>query len=154
MNELSIEMVSLPAYRVACFSGFGPEPEMIAWGKCTEWLNKHAMLPLPSETRIFGFNNPDPSPGSPNYGYNFWVTLPDDMTVDDAEVLQYPGGDYAVTPCANVEIIFETWQKLNKWLEQSPYVYGKFQWLEETFLKNNDPEQFDHFALYMPVQKG
>ena len=153
MINLNVEMVSVPAYRVACFSAFGPEPEMIAWGNLTEWLQKHAMLPLPSEARIFGFNNPDPSPGSPNYGYNFWVTLSDEMIVDDAEIIQYPGGDYAITPCAKVESIFETWQTLNKWLEQSPYAYGRFQWLEEIFISNNNPEQFDHFVLYMPVQK-
>ena len=154
MKELSIEMVTLPAFRAACFSGFGPEPEMIAWGKLMEWLQKHNMLPLKPENRIFGFNNPDPSPGSPNYGYNFWVSLPQDFPVDDAEIVDYPGGDYAVTPCNNVEKIFETWQELNNWLEQSSYIYGKYQWLEEAFIKNNDPEQFDHFELYLPVQKG
>jgi DNA gyrase inhibitor GyrI len=153
MKELSINMATLPAYRVACFSGFGPEPEMIAWGKLVEWSQKHDMLPLKPETRIFGFNNPDPSPGSPNYGYNFWITLPEKLLVDDAEILNYPGGYYAITPCAKVENIFGTWQQFNKWLEQSPYVYGKHQWLEEVFLNDNNPEEFDHFDLFLPLHK-
>ncbi|MBI9052124.1 MAG: effector binding domain-containing protein [Anaerolineaceae bacterium] len=154
MKALDIEFVSLPAYRVAVFSGFGPEPEMIALGKLIEWMNANNILPLKPETRIFGFNNPDPSPGSPNYGYDFWVTLPQDMQVSDAEELAYPGGEYARTSCPGVEQITETWQALNQWIEQSPYIYGKYQWLEEMFIKDNNPLNFDHLDLYMPIQKG
>ena len=44
--------------------------------------------------RLFGFNNPDPSAGSPNYGYEVWIVVDrDEMTPEDGvEIKAIPGG--------------------------------------------------------------
>ena len=154
MKQLDIRFETLPAYHVACFSGFGAEPEMEAWGKLVVWANEKKIFPLKPGVRIFGFNNPDPAPGSPNYGYDFWITIDPSMDEPGLKTLDFPGGEYAVVHCDGVEVIVQTWQALNQWIEQSEYVYGKYQWLEEVFLKNNNPDDFDHFDLFMPIQKG
>ena len=154
MKDNKVRLVALPSFRVACFSGFGPSPEMAAWEKLTLWGTQNGLLPLQPGTRIFGFNDPDPSPGSPNYGYTFWITLDAAQVYQDAQIMAYPGGEYAVMACPGVEEIVELWKRLNQWIEQSSYVYGPYQWLEEVFLKDGNPEIFDHFDLYMPIQKA
>jgi AraC family transcriptional regulator len=154
MVPLNVRMVTLPAFRVACFSGFGVSPEMVAWEKLSQWGTKNGILPVREGTRIFGFNDPDPSPGSPNYGYTFWVTISKEQNCQGIQTLEYTGGQYVVTPCPAVEEIAEIWKRFNHWIEQSSYVYGPYQWLEEVFLKDGSADFFDHFDLYMPIQKA
>jgi len=68
MSDLDIRVVKLPPMRVACVNGFGEEPEGMAFDKMKAWAETHNLLC--GEYRLFGYNNPDPSPGSPNYGYD------------------------------------------------------------------------------------
>jgi hypothetical protein len=46
------------------------------------WAEAHNLLGKPH--RLFGYNNPDPSPGSPNYGYDVWLTV-DESTQAEGE---------------------------------------------------------------------
>jgi AraC family transcriptional regulator len=102
--------------------------------------------------RFFGYNNPDPSPGSPNYGYDQWITIDASMQVEDPiKVKEFPGGLYAVTRCAGVQNIHATWQELVVWREASKYRMGQHQWLEELITPPDglwDKAQFD---LYLPI---
>ena len=98
-----------------------------------EWAKSHD-LPR-GQHRIFGYNNPDPSPGSPNYGYDVWLTVDESVQANgDARIIEFPGGLYAVT---RIDVknpwddIPGTWQKLVKWMESSKYQHGRHQWLEE-----------------------
>ena len=98
MSELDVKIVKLEPMCVASFHGFGNEPEMIAWEKMSNWAKAKGMKD--GSFRIFGFNNPDPTPGSPNYGYEFWITVGEDVESDgEAEVKAFPGGLYAVSHC-------------------------------------------------------
>jgi DNA gyrase inhibitor GyrI len=133
MNELDLKIVNLPPMRVACVNGFGEGPEGIAFDKMKAWAEAHHLIG--KQYRLFGYNNPDPSPGSPNYGYDLWITLDDSVQADEeARILEFPGGLYAVTrlevndPGADIP---GAWQKLVKWMESSKYHHGRHQWLEE-----------------------
>ena len=133
MEDLDVNIVNLPPMRVACVNGFGEGPEGMAFDKMRSWAKAHH-LPEGSH-RIFGYNNPDPSPGSPNYGYDLWLTVDETVKADrEARILEFPGGLYAVT---RIEVkspwdqIPEAWQKLVKWIENSKYHHGRHQWLEE-----------------------
>ena len=89
MNTLDVRIVTLAPMRVASFYGFGPSPEFVAWEKLMAWSRPKGMLDGPTQARIFGFNNPNPSAGSPNYGYEFWIEVDPEVTVDaedEAEV--------------------------------------------------------------------
>ena len=74
-TKLDVRIVQLEPLRVASALGFGPSPEAIAWEKILGWARQNG-LPDAASTgatgkpapRFFGFNNPSPSPGSPNYG--------------------------------------------------------------------------------------
>jgi hypothetical protein len=85
MSELIVQIVRLEPTRVAAALGYGASPEMEAWGKLLAWAESQGLLAEIHKHRFFGFNNPNPSPGSPNYGYEQW------MTVDSS--IQ-PGGEW------------------------------------------------------------
>jgi len=133
MSNLDVRIVKLPPMRVACVNGFGNSPEGMAFEKMKAWAETHNLLGR--TYRLFGYNNPDPSPGSPNYGYDVWITVDVSVQADnEARIIDFPGGLYAVTRIDVTdpgEIIFNTWQKLVKWREASKYRHGRHQWLEE-----------------------
>ena len=133
MSDLDVRIVKLPPMRVVCVNGFGDGPEELAFEKMRAWAAAHNLPAGPH--RLFGYNNPDPSPGSPNYGYDVWLTVDGSVQADgEARIIDFPGGLYAVT---RVEVkspwddIPSTWQKLVKWMESSKYHHGHHQWLEE-----------------------
>jgi DNA gyrase inhibitor GyrI len=132
MSE-EIRIVTLPPMQVACVNGFGEGPEVQAFEKILAWAKAHNMFDKPYRT--FGYNNPDPTPGSPNYGYDVWMTVDESVqTEGEVRILSFPGGLYAVTRCEVKkpwEDIPGTWQKLVKWMEGSKYRHGSHQWLEE-----------------------
>ena len=103
--------------------------------------------------RSFGFNNPNPSAGSPKYGYEIWILPEGDLPEDDqTEIVEFPGGLYAVGPCNNLETIGADWQKLVAWRDTSEYQQANHQWLEEVL---DPPVEIAElrFLLYLPINK-
>lgn len=135
MQPEKVEIVVLPPLRVATAWGFGPGPEEIAWAKLEAWARPLGLLDAPG-ARVFGFNNPNPSAGSPNYGYEFLVTVDEDvMPGPEIRIGELQGGRYAVMP-ARVETdpgtdIPAAWRRLDKWVAQHGHRMGHQQWLEE-----------------------
>jgi DNA gyrase inhibitor GyrI len=155
MGELEVRIVRLEPMRVASVHGFGESPEEEAWRKLEAWAKSKGLLEDPKRHRIFGFNNPDPSPGSPNYGYEFWIVVgPGVESEGGVKVKDFPGGLYAVTRCEVIgdpyEIIPETWKRLATWLEDSKYTYAHHQWLEE-HIRLHAPGQDFVLDLYAPI---
>lgn len=157
MSDLEVRIVKLPPMRVACVHGFGEGPEEQAFDKMKAWAQAHDLLGQPC--RLFGYNNPDPSPGSPNYGYDVWLTVDESVQADgEARIIEFPGGLYAVTrfEVKNPwEDIPGTWRKLVKWMEASQYRHGQHQWLEEHIgpldeMGGNQPFTLD---LHLPITK-
>ena len=146
----SVRIVRLEPMRVAASLGFGPEPEGLAWESLTRWAGD-AGLAL-SEHRLFGFNNPSPAPGSPNYGYEQWLVLKGEaVAVGRLEIKDFPGGLYAVMRCKGTPNP-AIWQSLVRWREASPYRAAHHQWLEE-LLTPDLLGQWDRveFDLYLPI---
>ena len=75
MDKLEVRIIQLEPMRVASTHGFGASPETLTWDKLTVWAKERGLWPGETPRRFFGFNNPDPSPGSPNYGYETWMTV-------------------------------------------------------------------------------
>ena len=156
MSEFEVRIATLDAFKVASFLGFGKSPEDLAYAQLFPWARSKGLLDDLTKHRMFGFNNPDPSPGSPNYGYEVWIVIdPDDVSKDDdIEVKTYAGGLYAVTRCVvpkgNIEVISTTWKKLVAWRENSQYRCGSHQWLEES-LPLDLPDTEFVLDLYLPI---
>jgi AraC family transcriptional regulator len=157
MSEIEVRVIKLPPMRVATINAYCEEPENQAFQKMLAWARAHNLLDKPYRT--FGFDNPTQSPGTPNRGYDVWLTV-DEMVQADGEIriVDFPGGLYAVTRVAVKnpwEDIPGTWQKLVKWRESSKYHEARHQWLEEhigplDIMGGDQPFTLD---LHLPIRE-
>jgi DNA gyrase inhibitor GyrI len=152
MTELDVKIVKLEPMRVASTYGFGPGPELVARDKLIAWAKPKGLLDNPGEHRIFGFNNPNPSHGSPNYGYEFWIAVgPEVEPEGEVRIEEFMGGLYAVTRCVGVLTISDTWNRLFQWLVDSRYNLAGHQWLEEHIDPFPASEEEMTLDLYAPI---
>jgi DNA gyrase inhibitor GyrI len=150
MDKLEVRIVKLEPMMVASAYGFGAGPEGEAWSKILAFAEPRGYLEGPH--RFFGFNNPSPSPGSPNYGYEQWITVgPEVEPAGDIRIEHFGGGLYAVARFRDVSRIGEVWQRLALWREESPYRKGTHQWLEELLVDPGLPVEEYEFDLYLPI---
>ena len=152
MSELEVRIVTLDPMRVAVTFGFGTAPEHEAWERLVAWSEPKGFFEDRAAHRIFGFNNPDPSPGSPNYGYEFCMEVGPDVEADgEVQIEECKGGRYAVTRCRGVNNIGRTWKELVTWRESSAYKPASHQWLEEHLgPAQMTPENLE-LDLYLPI---
>jgi AraC family transcriptional regulator len=155
VDELRVRIVELPPLRVASAHAYGSSPEHSAWEKLIAWANPKGLLEDPQAHRIFGFNNPDPSPGSPNYGYEFWIVVgPEVVPEGEIKIVDFAGGRYAVARCetrGDMEKIGETWQRLVVWREKSAHGPAYHQWLEEHLGYTDEADEELILDLHMPI---
>jgi DNA gyrase inhibitor GyrI len=156
MNDnLEVRIVTLERLHVASALGFGAEPEFKAHETLMAWVRAHRLLEGPTVPRFFGFNNPSPSAGSPEYGYELWVTVPPGVTAEaPVQIKDFPGGLYAVARCKGVQNILATWQRLGTWVERSPHRPAQHQWLEEHVRFIDTPLEEYELDLYHPVSSS
>ena len=154
MNDIIVRIANLEPMRVVVGYAYGESPEFQAWEKVLAFARAKGLLDRPQRPRFFGFNNPDPSIGSPNYGYEQWMTVgPDVEAKGDIEVKEIPGGRYAVARFQGIEYIGEMWRQLVMWAEANGIQLAPGQLLEELLSPVEDldsPAKFV-FDLYLPV---
>jgi DNA gyrase inhibitor GyrI len=155
MSELHVEIVRLDPMQVGAFYGFGAEPEAEAMDKLLAWAVPQGLFDDGVTHRVFGFNNPSPSAGSPHYGYEFWLELKaDDLAAaatPDVEHKIFAGGLFAAARCRGVAAVPATWRALVTYLEDSRYTMTGGQCLEQhTGRLHDDMEALD-FVLYQPI---
>lgn len=158
MNALDVRIVKLESMRVASFYAFGSKPEEEAMKQLVTWAKPKSYLEDPETHPVFGFNNPSPSPGSPNYGYEFWIVVGSKVEGDgEAEIKDFPGGLYAVAHCEvggrSYESIPACWQKLVAWREDSAYRSATHQWLEQQIRDDFSPGAPWDLELYLPIAR-
>ena len=155
MSNNDVQIVKLERMRLASLWGFGPSPENEAWAKLNAWAEPKGLLNDLENHPIFGFNNPNPSAGSPNYGYELWIKVDrDTLPEGEARLVDFDGGLYAVKRCpvpkGQFEVIGQTWQKLVTWCEDSPYKQATHQWLEKSVATDDQELEFV-LDLYLPI---
>lgn len=152
MSTEQVKIVRLEPEKFVCFNGFGEEPERLALEKLSAWAQAHG-----KNGRVFGYNNPNPASGSPNYGYDVWMTVDSDTQVEgEGRIIDFAGGLYAVLRCPVSkpwEDIPAAWQKLVRWREESRYQEASHQWLEE-HLDPHNADGGDNFTLdlFLPIK--
>lgn len=157
MENTEPRIVRLEPLRVAAALAFGSSPEREAHKKLLDWAAERGLLKdgqehRSFERRFFGFNNPNPSHGSPNYGYEFWMTVgPEVQSEEDITVKNFEGGLYAVSRCRGAANIGPAWEQMVAWLETSPYSLGPHQWLEEHLAFQDVADEDLLLDLYMPL---
>lgn len=158
VKQEEVKIVRLERMLVASVHGFGTEPENQALEKLKAWAKSKGFLDRPEEHRIFGFNNPSPSPGSPNYGYEVWMVVgPEVQAEGEVEIKEFPGGLYAVARWDGrgdpYQSIPAAWEELVLWRENSSYQTASHQWLEEQIQPGEaDPVEF-MLDLYLPIKE-
>ncbi|MCB9457886.1 MAG: GyrI-like domain-containing protein [Anaerolineaceae bacterium] len=153
MSEFEVRIVRLAPMRVASAYGFGASPEGEAWRKILAWAESQGLPHDVQPGRFFGFDNPVPSPGSPNYGYEQWMVLEADAEVEaseDVTIKTVEGGLYAVTRC-NLPKIGEAWRQLGAWREASGYACGHQQCVEEALSPIGSPFEDIVMDIYLSV---
>jgi AraC family transcriptional regulator len=163
MEELDVRIITLEPMRVASALGFGASPEIDAWRLLLDWAGSQGLLDEIGAQRFFGFNNPNPSPSSPNYGYEQWMSVTPEIgeeavAGEEVEIKTFPGGRFAVTRCQGISHLGETWKALVAWQEDSPHQMTQNACLEEMLnpqLMLNLDEEIDFenllFDLYLPL---
>lgn len=156
LNDSEVRIVKLDPLRVLRSHGFGPSPEGIAWQKLQDYASRHQLADW-TRRRFFGFNNPDPSPGSPNYGYEQWMTIDADTAVEQPLTRKHvPARRYAVTRFKGIENITDTWRRFVAWFEESGLRPGPGwnECLEELLTPITQPPEDWEFDLYLPLAEG
>jgi effector-binding domain-containing protein len=122
MPLTDVRIVDVPPMRVASALGYGRNPEDQAAEKIARFAQAIGLIPGGPGYRAFGFNNPNPSPGSPNYGYECWLVVGSDVDAEPPiEIKRVSAGKYAVTRCVGLQHIGQRWRALSVWVEDSPY---------------------------------
>ena len=100
MNKISVKIKSISPMKVASVRVISKTPEDDAWVKLEIYAKKHNILNDLESHPIYGFNNPDPTPGQKEYGYEFWIKV-DSLSQPEPEVLikDIPSALYAVKEC-------------------------------------------------------
>ncbi len=109
-----VRIVYLPPATVAASHYIGDEPENHASQPLDTFVRESGLCALKPDLRHYGFNHPNPPEGGGPYGYEMWVTIPEDMEVPaPLTKKRFAGGLYAahMIPMGN----FHEWEWLLKW---------------------------------------
>lgn len=121
-----VRIVFLPPYTVAAYQFEGDDPEDQAGKVMDEFIRSSHLYERKPDSRLFGFNNPDPKPDDESHGYEFWVTIPEDMEVPTPLVKKhFPGGLYAAYTINFPE--FHEWKFLVDWVGRNEQYKENYQ---------------------------
>jgi DNA gyrase inhibitor GyrI len=140
MDKLEVRIEKLEPMRVASVRAISKSPEDEAWKKMRTWAEPRGLLDNVKKNPVFGFNNPNPSPGKEEYGYEFWIKVGKDVEPEgDIKIKEFKGGLFAVTttPLKADPIYSEdghhfigAWKRLGEWIKSSKYEFGDQHCLE------------------------
>ena len=140
----------LPPMEVAYYVGCGYNAEYDSLKVLFKWvkdnhLNKKGF-------RIFGFDN---GKIGEEHEYETWFAFSEDISqYQNSQVIikSFTGGKYAVMS-TRLEQIESSWDRFFRWLKNSRYEYGPYQYLEEHLPDNNEEiNGKTRMDLYMPIQ--
>lgn len=139
--------------RIAYYRAEGIEPERKAWLTIYAWTKKNKIAEKLKYFRIFGFDNPSPKPNNPSYGYEFWITVNENIHASgNVKIKDFPGGLYAVTP-TTLGTIKEAWRNFVSWQKISRYRQGDHQCLEEHLSPPEKQTEKMQIDLYLPIRE-
>lgn len=114
----NVRIVLLPPCTVASCHYIGENPEEKVGDAMSEFIQKSKLYERKPDARLFGFNHPNPGMREDGkYGYEDWVTIPEDMEVpENFTKKRFEGGLYAALTITFPE--FHRWGDLVKWAQE------------------------------------
>lgn len=133
LNKLKdVRVVYLPPMTVASAYFMGEKPEEQAWQAITDFVNKCNLLEIKPDLRLFKIDHHNAT--GQNFGYEMWVSVPDDFIVPAPLVKKkFLGGQYASYILGDKG--FENTLGLQDWINES----DKYQFDYEGYLLRCDP---------------
>lgn len=117
-KDSCVRILLLPPCTVAAYQYIGENPEEHVGNVMDRFIRESRLYEKKPDARYFGFNHPDPEEGSKVYGYEVWVTVPEDMEVPEPLVKKhFSGGLYAAYTIQFPD--FFEWQFLVRWVERN-----------------------------------
>lgn len=149
MTALDVRIVTLPPMRVASVRVVSEHPEDDAWRALASWAEPLGLLADPLAHPVFGFNNPNPSPGIQEYGYEFWLQVgPTIEASGPVTITDVPGGRFAVLRHRGYPEP-DVWRQLWDWTTAQGFEWSGSHELERMLTPPGSaaPE----FDLYLPI---
>lgn len=135
LNEMvkkseQVRIVLLPPFTVAAHQYIGENPEEATGGVIDNFIRSNKLYEKKPDSRLFGFNNPDPEEDSPIHGYENWLTIPEDMEVPEPLIKKhFKGGLYAAYAIKFPD--FFEWAFLMEWVEKSERYQANYSDISE-----------------------
>ncbi|UCF79564.1 MAG: GyrI-like domain-containing protein [Candidatus Eiseniibacteriota bacterium] len=156
MKSRGFQIVKLSPMTVVSAHALGVSPESEAWDLLCAWAEPRGLLEGNELHPIYGFNNPNPEPGSQEYGYEFWMVVDDSFTDSgQLKLKKFPGGLFAVSRCKLVGdsdgTVPEIWRDLYEKVKASgTHCWRRAQELEK-LVNPGAPADELLLDLYLPV---
>ncbi len=114
----NVRIIHLPPSTVAASHFIGENPEENAGKELEKFIKSKGLYKIKPDAKVYGFNHPNPSRNNPVYGYEVWVTIPENMEVPAPLVKKYfEGGMYAAHMIKLGD--FHEWKWLMNWVNES-----------------------------------
>lgn len=147
--EPIVRFVKIKPIRVAVFHAEGKSPEPEAYNKMKVWAELKGLIKEPWINLVFGNNNPMPTPGKEEYGYDCKIAIPPDMELSEGvSEGEIPGGLYIVVR-TNLANITQMWMWLYNWAETEGF-HVKGHGVEEHLTGMGHPDTM-LLDLWLPI---
>ena len=160
----NVRIIFIPPATMASAHYIGDEPEDAAGSLLEAFIKDSGLCEAKPDFRVYGFNNPNLDENG-NHGYEFWVTVPDDIAVKAPMVKKcFEGGLYAAH-CIKMGD-FHEWHAFGQWMQESTeYEYDRREplgmdgTLEEHlnaynyYNSEDDGREFIQLDLLIPIKK-
>lgn len=149
LKEDDVRIIYLPPCTVASATYIGESPEHVAGKMLDDFVRNHELLAIKPDLRVFGFNNPCPTKEGEPYGYEFRVTILEDMDVPMPLKKKYFEGGLYAAYCIKMGN-FEEWKLIGEWVENSSeYAYER----REPFGMGGSMEEHLNAYTYYATQR-
>ena len=163
--NMDVRYVYLPPMTVAAAQYTGENPEDVSGKMLDDFVRDSGLLEKMPGLRVLGFNNPSPEKPEDVYGYEFWVTIPEDFEVPAPLVKkQFAGGLYAAHAIKMGD--FHEWGTFFERMNADPLYevqwrepFGMGGCLEEHlnahryYEKGEDSREFIQLDLLIPIRE-
>ena len=121
-ENLQVHFETLPPMRIVSFHVISKTPENDASKKMQKWMKENNIFFDSDSHPTFGFDNPKPTRGKEEYGYEFWLKVDDDFEPkDDVKVKDIPSFQYVVTTSWRLTDVGRDWKHLDRWIKEHNY---------------------------------
>ena len=113
-----VRVIYIPPATVAASHYIGENPEDNAGELLNKFVLESGLCDIKPDIRHYGFNHPNPTAENSIYGYEMWVTIPDDMEVPKPLLKKkFAGGLYAAHMINMGN--FHEWEWLDDWVRNN-----------------------------------